>query len=246
MEITFDKETYTAVRKAGAKSPVFHEREIYRELEVESRLILPEDYPLIKDVVKRESLWQFIGCRRIHRAIESLEKIAAGDAKGLKIRTLPMLLEAAREAIGKTAHRYVFVQNELYGTLIPFFVQRINYTPHSQYSEAHTTITLAALHRGSKDDKSIGSESKTFHKKDLCGDTVEKILEKNGIYLESPELLEEYKADLKRYEVISAATGEQYLAGGQAAKEGESRWHKDGVNLLREGEPTKVVIDDRE
>jgi hypothetical protein len=245
MDIIFTNETYKAVQKAGAKSPIFHERDPYRNVDVESRLIKPEDYSLIKDVVKREALWKWIENRRVHRAIENLEKILAGNGKAVKIKTLPLLSEALRDTFAKTPNKFIFLQDELFGALLPYFVVSIHYHAPERYSEARANITLRALHRGKKEE-SYGKEEIVFYRKDLAGDTVEKILAKKGGYVETPSLMQEYQDDLKIYQEICTKTGEQYLARGQARKEGESKWHRDGAAMLRDGEPSRVVMDDQE
>src|SRR6266404_801277 len=124
MNITFTKETYKAVQKAGAKSPIFHEEEIWRDLEIESRLILPKDRPLIKELLRKPEYWQFVESRRVVRAIETVEKIEAGS-KTLKIRKLPILAEAIKDLIQKLPHKFVFYNVSRYGCYLRYFVEDI-------------------------------------------------------------------------------------------------------------------------
>jgi hypothetical protein len=246
MNIKFPVETYKTIQKAKAKSPVFHEKDTYRVVSVESRLILREDYPLIREVVKRPEFSKFLENRRIERALRTLETVEASDGKSVRITSLPMLSEMLRKALGKDKLKYVFQQYDCYDTPLPYFVSAILYTETSQYHTAHVEVQLKAVHRGGKDDKSMGSASETFLRADLAGGSLEKILERKGLFLSTAELLEEYKEDLTKYREISPRTGEQYLARGGASKDGDGRWSKDVTQMLREGDPVKVVIDDLE
>lgn len=252
MDITFTKETYKAIQKAGAKSPVFHEEEIYRDIKIESRLILLKDRKLIKDLLEKEEFSQFIDNRRVLWALGHVDKIESG--KPLKIKKLTIFEEVAKKAIGKLPHKFVFLKVKKFDCYLPFFVDSVEYEPKNQYSPEHVDISLSALNRGSRgegdDDNKDGSQIVTFGKGTLMGDTLEVILERKGMLLETPELMMEYERDLKKYYEISPKVGAQYLAEGFSKEitvdeDGDERWGE-MVPMIRDGRPSKVVIDDRE
>lgn len=251
MNISFTEEAYKAIQKAGAKSPVFHEEEVYRDVDVDSDLILPRDRKLIKDLLSKPQYHQYIENRRVLWTLRHVESIESG--KPVKIKKLIIFSEAVKKVIAKLPHKFVFYKVKRYGCYLPFFVSEIKYNPTGQYSPEHVTISLVALHRGSRgdgDDKGAGSDTEIFYRSDLNGDTLEKILERKDLLLETPELVSEYEDDLRRYHEISPKVGSQYLAEGQAAEiktedDGDESWG-DLIPMTRDGSPTKVVIDDRE
>lgn len=252
MELRFTKDSYKAVQKAGAKSPVFHEEDPWREVEVETRLIMAEDYALIKTTLMKDKLFQFIENRRIVRGIENLEKIQAGDGKAVKIKTLPLLAEAARDVIGKTKNKFAFFKNDKFGCLLPYFVEAVRYHPPERFSDAHVNVELRALHRGDKEkDNTHAQRTARFYRADLGGHTVAQILEKKGLLVETENLMEEYLEDLKRHEDIAPRTGEQYVARGQAEHlssdddDENNRYRHEILQMLRQGEGARVVIDDQ-
>ncbi len=251
MNITFSEETYKAIRKAGAKSPVFHEERIYRDVDVESHLILPKDRKLIQGMLSKPEFYQFIENRRVIWALRNVETIESG--KPVKIKRLTILAEAIKKAVSVLPNKFVFYRMKRYQAYLPFFVREIEYSPSQQFKPENVSISLVALHRGDRgegDSSNDGSELVSFHKDNLKGDTLEKILEAKGLLLETPDLMREYEEDLKRYYEISPKVGCQYLAEGWAAeitfdKDGDERWG-DYVPMIRDGRPSKAVVDDRE
>jgi hypothetical protein len=197
MDILFTKDAYKAVQKAGAKSPVFHEEDPWREVEIESRLIQKEDLQLIRKVLQKDQFSQFIENRRVVRAIEMLEKIEAGDSKEVKIKTLQLFAETARDMISKTPHKYLFERHDKLGALLPYFVLSVKYHPPERYSDAHVSITMIALHRGDKKE-GPGKSSLSIGRGDLKGGTVMQILDRKGAFIESEALMKEYEDDRAR------------------------------------------------
>lgn len=249
MDILFTKDAYKAVQKAGAKSPVFHEEDPWREVEVESRLIQKEDFPLIKKALQKDQFAQFIENRRVIRAIEMLEKIEAGDSKEVKIKTLQLFAETARDMISKTQHKYLFERESKLGALLPYFVLSVKYHPPERFSDAHVTIELIALCRGDKKERP-GKASLSISREELKGGTVTQILDRKGAFIESEDLMKEYEEDRARYEKISRLTGEQFVARGTAAFEAadkdddENEYRYSAIPMIRHGADALVVIDD--
>ncbi len=253
MKILFTKETYRAIQAAGAKSPVFHDEEVWRDYDIDSAFIAPMDRTLIKKLLREPELWQFIESRRAVRAIENVEMVESKDAGAIKIKKLKLFHEVVRDLIGKTPHKYVFYKVQKFGRFLPFFVDQVEHHPAGQFTQENVSISMSALHRGKnggEDDAGAASDTQSFGRKDLRGDTAQVILERKGILLETPALMAEYEEDLKKYQEISPRTGAQYLASGHAMEitvdeDGDER---DGeiVPMMHDGHPEKTVIDDRE
>jgi len=242
--IYFSDTTLKALRKAGVKSTVFKDDGGYhRDKEIESKFILPEDFPLIKEVVKEPGLWHSIENRRVFRKLEAIESVEAMGSKQVKIKRLEVLSEAMIQAISKTPHRWVFFNDSEYGAFLPFFVTKIRFHPSEgtgdDYVPAHVDVDFEAMVRGESRSRSI-----TLGTKDMpC--TVDEALNKDSYYIETPKLFSEHEVEMIRYRAESPRMGEQYLARGQGqAADSESHWHRGEVFMDKDGEPSKVVMDD--
>lgn len=73
--------------------------------------------------------------------------------------------------------------------------------------------------------------------------TVGELLESEGINLETPELIAGYMAELKTYNLYVDYQGKQFLATGRAITN-QGYWSTSSTEMVREGRPTKVVVDD--
>jgi hypothetical protein len=247
MRIYFPIDTLKALAKAGCKSDELCNTEnVYRGQDIESREILPVDYAVIKRVLQKEELHAQIENRRILKKLQALEDLKSSPS-GKKTKTLKILElipEAIRDMIGQTPHKWLFMTNEIYGAMMPYFLDDAEYHPaertSSGYSPAKVSISLKAISRGKEVERTI-----TILKGHLKG-TLAEILARNEAIPETPNLVADYEADLKYYGEHYSKTGEQYTATGRARPSGDSVWGHRTVNLERDGRPTKVVMDDLE
>lgn len=160
------------------------------------------------------------------------------DAKGVKITRLEPLVMAIKKLMEPTPHKWLFIENED-GFLVPWYVYNVAYCPPDERSgsPAHTTVSMAATKRGAKITKEI-----TFHFDDL-GDNAYELLRKRGYFVETPEIIEEYAKENKRYQSICGLTGEQFLAVGEGFDRNDY-WSSSTVSMERDQLPTRVVMDD--
>ena len=244
MEIYFKSETIKALRKAGVKSPVFGEDGAdWRDKEIESQFIQVEDFAIIKKVVKEPAHWSHIENKRIFRKLEAVESLKVAGGKGAKIKKLELLAEAIREVLVLDApNKWIFKADPTYGSLVPFFVVSVQYHPPERrrggYTPPYVSMNLKAMCRGDDVDKNIHYNSEALPA------TVEEVLALNELFIENPKLVSDYEAEIVKYQKASPRTGEQYLARGRGRAEGESRWHRDEIALEKDGQPSKVVMDD--
>jgi len=247
MKLFFPLETLKALAKAGCKSEdLRHEDEVYRSMELDIREIVPSDFAVIRRVLNKEEHFSHIENRRVLKKLQALDDLKGSpfDKKSITLKTLELIPEAIREIIGKLPHKWVFRTDEIYGAMMPYFVEDAEYHPaersSSGYSPARVMIQLKAICRGEEDDETI-----TLQKSDLKGTLLE-ILGRKEVVPETPELVTDYEADLKYYKEHHAKTGDQYVAVGRGRPSDSSVWSKKSVNLERDGRPTKVVMDDLE
>ena len=74
MEIRFDSEALDAIKKAGVKSKVFESIDNYRHSEVDSRLILPGDFELIRKVLRSPKFAEKGESRKVVRQLDTIEE----------------------------------------------------------------------------------------------------------------------------------------------------------------------------
>ncbi len=239
MKITFPKETYEEIRKAGPKSEALQEKSVWGDKIIDSRQIEESDLDLISKVVVDKKLDQFIEGKRIIRKIANIKKLGEGGAKKLKIKRLDMLAEAIFALMKDLKRKWVFASMEEGAPVMPYFVDSVTYCEPRHGGEPFTQMVLKAFSRGKR-----VSESVSFHRKDL-GKTAGEIFIDKGLMLETDDLVADHEADLKRYHVEAPKTGEQYVAVGIARQYGESRWNREVIHMEIEGRPAKVVMDDR-
>ncbi len=242
MKLDIPKETFEAIQKAGAKSKVFEKdgRHHYRDIEIETRFVLPDDFKIIKKIVKQPEFWEGIKNRRIWHKIQTVEKSKADD-KGKKITKLELLADKIHDAIAKSEHKWIFDTDSTYESMMAYFVSDVSFHPAERrgeyYKPAYVSVTGKAISRG--DDK-----SKSYHfERDRLPATVEEIFRAEDTFIETSELYAAYQKELKKYHEESPKTGEQFLAKGKGVIK-DGHWHRDAMEMEKDGEPSKVVMDD--
>lgn len=233
MEILFTGELLKALR-TKAKSKIFKEEHSYQRT-IDSRIIDPADFDMIKKLAGAAPLVENIDNRRIVRQIENIEAIHTGKAK--KITNVETLAEAIMHLVAKTPRCWVF-KGQSEGPPLPYFVEHVKFKPTERYQPKHVEMKLAAVKRGE-----AASKTAKFESKNLTGTAIE-ILTNEGYLLATDKLIADYEADLAVYREIAAATGEQYHAVGIGVAD-ENHWHRNTISFEKDGEPAKVVIDDQ-
>lgn len=160
------------------------------------------------------------------------------DAKGVKISRLEPLVMAIKKLLEPTPHKWLFIENED-GYLVPWYVYNVQYHPPDDRngSPARTCVSLAAFKRGTKITKDVNYETTDL------GDNAYELLRKKGYFMETPEIMEEYTKENLHYQSICGLTGEQFLATGECFDRNDW-WSSSTVSMERDGQPTRVVMDD--
>lgn len=175
------------------------------------------------------------GSIAVKQKIKTYRKLLT-DARGVKISRLEPLVMAIKMLMKPTPHKWLFSENKD-GYLVPWYVYDVRYNPPNERTgdPASTEVNLAAIKRGSKQTQSI-----YFYSGGL-GDTAYELLRKKGYFVETAEIVEDYAKENLRYQAICGLTGEQFLATGTAESSG---YYSRTTSMLRDGEPTRVVMDD--
>jgi hypothetical protein len=81
-------------------------------------------------------------------------------------------------------------------------------------------------------------------KEDLGG-TVDEVLGKKDLFIETPKLVSDYEAEMALYVKYAPLTGEQFLAKGIGVQVEEgSRWRREHIQFEKDGASSKVIMDD--
>lgn len=247
MLLEFDDDVSKAIKAAGCKSKFFEEID-WHGVKVESSKLNDADFKIIKKVLATDEFKNSVDNRQLLRLIEQYQSMVNAGPLKAKVKNLVMLRQALAEVIDKLPHRWVFLPNEEYGWLLPYFVSEIKFTEASPRNgiKSHVTIELKAIQRGSEVEQNILIYRSTV----VGGTTIEETLRANNVFLENPKMIEEYNNDFELYRKYSKQTGEQFLGSGIAKacdKKDEEFgwWRKNSKTFLDvEGAPAKVIIDD--
>lgn len=243
MEIFFKLDVLAALKKAGAKSVPFSEKDDYRrDKEVESDHILPEDYPIIKKILSSSAFSADIHSKRALKKLDAIESLNSNSDGGV-IRELELLPEAIRKRMGKLERKWVFLNDSFYGVMVPYFLEKATFHEaekrRGSYTPARVIIEIEAIERGEKKTQSF-----IIYKEHLKK-SVDEILKDQDAFIETAKLLLDYEAEMTLYNKYAPLTGEQFTGKGKAAEVEEgSRWRRQEVQLEKDGKPAKLVMDD--
>jgi SpoVK/Ycf46/Vps4 family AAA+-type ATPase len=161
------------------------------------------------------------------------------DAGNTKIPRLEAVVQAMKLLMKKNApHRWLFTENSD-SRMVPWYVYDVAYEPPdtSRGSAASTSIRMAAIQRGKVAARTICLGSDEIHA------TMIEILRQKGFFVETPEIMRDYEKEMAYYNVLATKTGQQYSAVELAFSLAE-RYTTAIAHMEREGQPTKVVMDD--
>jgi ATPase family associated with various cellular activities (AAA) len=195
-----------------------------------------KDISLLAEIIKAAK--DEGGTRAATQKINLFLKLKA-DPVGQKIHRLEGLAHALKEYIGKSPHKWLFADKKDEQT-VPYYVLSVDYEPPDARSRtaAYVDIRLACYSHTSdyENDRRV-----VFHQ-DCLGKTAIEILNGKGFYLETPEVVAEYEKQMGIYKQFHTQTGEMFLATGYAFEADD--YSRGIVSMVREGLPTKLVMDD--
>lgn len=237
MDIYFPEETLKALKKAGVKSEVLLDEEArYRGISVSHEMIEEGDFDVIQKMLAKPELSEKIENRRVLRQLEAVRKINE-QGRSVKVGTLAAIPEIVKKVVGETPHKWIFLLDGRLGTPVPAFVEDCEYHEASRDRKASTSLKLTAVVRGHR--KSFGT---SFETGDVKG-TLDDMLAKEGMFVETPELVATYEKSLAAYREICDLTGEQFSGVGKADVI-DGHWSRGVVSLAKDGIPAKLVMDD--
>lgn len=163
------------------------------------------------------------------------------------VKKLELLPAALKAYFNNSRHKWVFVQDGS-GSMVPYFFEQATYTKahmdNGHYVPAVANLTLRAYKRGSQTSLYWHWHTGDVPKKDQPEKSVAKFLGEHGGFKETPEAVISYQEQLARYVDLQAVVGLQMSAIGTGSVE-TGRWGgASTVSFVRDGVPSRVVVDD--
>jgi hypothetical protein len=181
-------------------------------------------------------------------------RTALVDASATKPRLVRQFEPLLQNYIGKVPGHRVYKRTNDGEVWLPYYVAEIEFYPETagrsgEYRPAYVIMRVVWDKFGGRD-----SESVRFEEEDCRAMTVAEALSRKGYYIETPELRATYLQEVKRFTEITKKIGAQYLASGTGVDDldgNDKKRSHDGwywsrthtIQLVREGEPTRVVVD---
>ncbi len=155
------------------------------------------------------------------------------------IGRLDTLETALKNLLKPTPNKWLFEQNSD-GQMLAYYASDIRFSPRDSRNPATTRMKLWYSERGEKKEQTV-----TWKIEQLAGrKTVVQLLADRGYYVETKEQVEDYKRELEVYLATYHRTGAQMLGTGVAFSFGDRYWSSTETSLDRDGEKSKLVIDD--
>jgi hypothetical protein len=237
------------VEKTGSKNRVLTNALAWKagkkkeQLDI-SKLTLPER-DMLRAVVDREaddwhSEWDK-HCKTLQRKWDEWDSLLSSKAAGAKVDKLDLIPGAIMGYFSDLPHKWVF-RAEDDGSFNPYFISKVEYKKaymdDEVYIPAQVHLSLLAYKAGSKQSWSF-----TWYGKHL-GKTVPELLATAKLSPETDEAVAKYREVYQRYQALQEETGKQMHAYGDATYESDSWYSQGETSMVRDGRPTKVVVDD--
>lgn len=164
---------------------------------------------------------------------------SSGGAKIEQLRSLePAIISWVKKEI---IHGWVFMKMESMKTFQACQVQNAYYVPKVTRKEyehpAHVVMRVGYWSRGS-----ISNKTFSWYAKDCIGKTVNELLAAEGVYHETPELVEEYNIAEKQFGEWRKMLGEQFVGHGIFEAKGKGRYDRASDSEMK---GTRLIVDDK-
>lgn len=175
----------------------------------------------------------------VQRKWNEWAELLSDKSGGAQVKKLDLIPAAVKAFFSDLDHKWVFYQHDD-GSINPFFVRDVvHHKAKMQYGEyipAHTIMTVVAYKNGETIARNV-----TWHMAHL-GRTVQQLLSLAGFMPETQEAVNKFKTTYKEYLALQDQQGRQMVAYGEGYVQ-KSYYSTGLTSMVREGIPTKVVID---
>jgi hypothetical protein len=170
-------------------------------------------------------------------------RLSLKDTGAAKARTVKQFESLVTNYLkGVEGHRIYLRESE--DVWLPYFVGEVEYREkvvhnHSTTPE-HVTVVLHCERFGHR-----RCRRESFYEEDCRGMTVVESLSRQNFFAETPDLRAAHTAEMERYRSIASVLGAQFWAHGIATTDvdGNPRTYVEELQMVREGQRTRVVVD---
>jgi SpoVK/Ycf46/Vps4 family AAA+-type ATPase len=252
MNVTITKEMAEAIGpKSLKKFGIDEERYRWNSTSLNLRRLSNNQVKEFQEILDPHHRANVKGARVAMRDIKTWIDAAAKGVEKATCKDVKQFESLAFEFLQKQPGHRLYKKDDERDVWQAFFVNDIQYhPPQSDRSGGHTPpYTSTKLHYmelGSPED-----ETENFYNADVRGKTVPEILTAEGYIVETDDLRANYLAEVERYEAIHDKIGRQFWADGigttnldgNSDGDGFRSWGFDTINLERDGQKSRVVID---
>ena len=196
----------------------------------------------VRDILER---CQSEGIRKLKPLISDIDRwmhiAAEGNVGHQRPKTLEEWADFATEYIRQSPGHRVYVQQKS-GEWLAYYVNEITYHHERRdkdyrYEEAYVLIDMLYWELGTQ-----YHYRKNITNRDVDYASVGQALAAIGLVLETDDLRADYLAAKERFDEVYECVGRQFTTSG-FAEEVDDKWHSGRMAMMREGVPSKVVID---
>ncbi len=213
----------------------------------------PEQVTKLHTILEPANKANVKGARKAMRDLKVWIEAGQKGAEKVKCKDSKHFSALAHTYIEKQPGHRLYGKDEAHGVWRAYYVGQIDYHPkqvsRGGVTPARCTMQLYYSELGVNHLVRI-----SVNDKDCESRTVPEVLFNEGYIPESEELLADYTANLKKYETISNRLGMQFWASGigttnldgnqdDEENKGWRYWKMDTVQMVRQGERARVVID---
>lgn len=176
---------------------------------------------------------------------QSIKKNPSGAKCGLD--SFPNVM---RQYMRKNApRRWLFFKDED-GQFLPVFISGIHFHESTRFKPAHVTFSTCYYNLATgkvpsdREDRGNGTETITIYRRDVTGKTIVEVLMEKGYYVETPELVANYKTAMEKWQQFEGEVGLQVVVAGRVTNLSgwyESRRKKRPAE--RAGVACRMVVD---
>ena len=179
------------------------------------------------------------GCKLSRNVLQQWIDIKS-NPDGRPVSKFENVAAGLKTYIEKSEHKYLFEQRAD-DNMVPWFVRSIEYIEATQNHGPSVEITLGAANSGYTVRSGEGRQE-TLRAEDCRQLTMSQILAAQGYFLETPESIKAYEAEVEKYLKYCNKDGLQMNVSRKAYV--DSGWSKFGWrNVEKSGRPAKMVVD---
>lgn len=142
------------------------------------------------------------------------------DPLNTKVQYLKTLSVALDAYLLKDAIDLWLYHEQPDGTLLPYLVTGISYTPRDRHHDPYVSVTLLAnginTQQNSRGSRNYETTNITFWPTDVAKLTIAEMLAKYGFFHETPSFKAKYEEDFERFHEFRPMIGKQFLGCGPA------------------------------